>query len=54
MKIHYRKYFKILTEVIKVAKCMQYNKETLESDDQVKTVWKIVKRETSKCSTEEM
>jgi hypothetical protein len=54
MKIHYRKYCKILTQVIKEAKCMHYNKQILESNNKVKAVWKIVKKETGKYSTEEV
>jgi hypothetical protein len=46
MKIHYRKYCKILTQVIKEAKHMQNNKQILESNNKVKAVWKIVKKET--------
>jgi hypothetical protein len=53
-KIHYRKYFKILTQVIKEAKRMHYNKEVLESNNKVKAVWKIVKKETEEYSTEEL
>jgi hypothetical protein len=54
MKIHYRKYFKILSQVVKEVKRIHYNKEILESNNKVKTVWKIVKKETGKYSTEEM
>jgi hypothetical protein len=54
MKIHYRKYCKILTQVIKEAKHMHYNKQVLESNNKVKAVWKIVKNETGKYSTEEV
>jgi hypothetical protein len=54
MKIHYRKYCKILTQVIKEAKCMHYNKDILASNNKVKAVWKIVKKETGKYSTEEV
>jgi hypothetical protein len=32
---------------------MHYNKQILESDGNVKAVWKIVKKETGKVSTEE-
>jgi hypothetical protein len=42
----------ILTQVIKEAKCMQYNKQILDSDNEVKAVWKIVKKQTGKVSTE--
>jgi hypothetical protein len=52
MKIHYRKYCKILTQVIKEAKHTHYNKQILESNNKLKAVWKIVKKETGKYSTE--
>jgi hypothetical protein len=32
---------------------MHYNKEILESNNKVKAVWKIVKKETGRYSTEE-
>jgi hypothetical protein len=51
MKIHYRKYCKILTEVIKEAKRMHHNKQILESD-KVKAIWKTVKKKAGKYSTE--
>jgi hypothetical protein len=52
MKIHYRKYCTILTKAIKEAKCMHYNKQILESDNKVKAIWKIVKKEIGKYSKE--
>jgi hypothetical protein len=54
MKIHCRKYCKILTQVIKEAKHTHYNKQILESNNKVKAVWKIVKKETGKYSAEEV
>jgi hypothetical protein len=54
MKIHYRKYCNKLTQVIKKAKCMHYNRQILESKNKVKAVWKIVKKETGKYFTEEV
>jgi hypothetical protein len=54
MKIHYRKYCKILTQVIKEAEHMHYNRQILESNNKVKAVWKIVKKETGKYSTEDV
>jgi hypothetical protein len=38
LKKHYRKYCKILTQVIKEAKGMHFNKLIVESDNKVKTV----------------
>jgi hypothetical protein len=54
MKIHYRKYCRILTQVIKEAKRLHYNKQLLESDNKVKVVWKILKKETGKVSKEDV
>jgi hypothetical protein len=54
MKIHCRKYCKILTQVIKEAKHTHYNKQMLQSDNKVQTVQKIVKKETGKYSTKEV
>jgi hypothetical protein len=51
MKIHYRKYCKILTQVFKEAKCMHYNKHILGSDNKVKAK-QIVIKETRKNSSE--
>jgi hypothetical protein len=52
MNIHYRKYCKMLTKVIKVTKHMHCNKQILESDNKVKAVWNIVKKEAGKYSIE--
>jgi hypothetical protein len=52
LSIHYWKYCKILAQVIKEAKCMHYNKQMLQPNNKVKAVWKIVKKETGKYSTE--
>jgi hypothetical protein len=53
MEIHYRKYCKILTQVIKEAKHMHYNTDILESNNKVKAVWKIMKKVTGKYSKKE-
>jgi hypothetical protein len=53
MKIHYRNYCKIPTEVIKKPKCLHYNKLLLESDNKIKTVWRTVKLETGEYSRAE-
>jgi hypothetical protein len=50
MKSHYRKYCRILTQVVKEAKCMPYSTHILGSD-KVKAVWKIVKKERRKVCT---
>jgi hypothetical protein len=54
LSIHYRKYCKILAQVIKEAKCMHYNKQTLGSNNKAKAEWKIVKKETGIYSTEKV
>jgi hypothetical protein len=43
-----------ITQVIKEAKPMHYNKQILESNNKVKAVWKTVKKETRKYSRQEM
>jgi hypothetical protein len=53
MKIHYRKYCKIQTKVIKEAEHMHYNKKILESD-KAKAIWKNLKKERGKYSTEKV
>jgi hypothetical protein len=52
LKKRYRKYCKILTQVNKEAKRMHFNKLIVESDNKIKTVWKIVEKETGKQSTD--
>jgi len=53
MKIHYRNYCEIPTEVIKKPKCLRYNKLIQESGNKIKTVWRTVKLEKGEYSTEE-
>ena len=53
MKIHYRNYCDIPTEVINKPKCLRYNKLILESGNKIKTVWRTVKLETGEYSTAE-
>jgi hypothetical protein len=53
VKIYYKNYCNILTWVIREAKCIHYNKQISKSDNRVRTIWKIVKDETGKHSTEE-
>lgn len=43
-----------LTEIIKEAKYMHYSKQMLESDNKLKAIWKIVKQEIGKYSSEEV
>jgi hypothetical protein len=45
---YYKKYCKILREVIKTAKRIHYNKLMLNSNNKSKTIWNIVKNETGK------
>jgi len=53
MKIHYRNYWEIPTEVINKPKCLQYNELLLESGNKIKTVRRTVKLETGEYSTVE-
>jgi preprotein translocase subunit SecA len=54
MHIHSRKCCKILTQVIKEAKHMHYNKQIIELDNKVQMNRKIVKKERGNyCSSEE-
>jgi hypothetical protein len=47
LKNHYRKYCRVLSEVIKAATRLHYNK-IITSSNKVKTTWHIVKTETNK------
>jgi hypothetical protein len=53
VKIYYKKYYKIVTQVIREARCIHYNKQISKSDNKVRTIWKIVKDETCKPTTAE-
>jgi hypothetical protein len=46
--MHYKSYCRILSNVIKAAKKLQYNSNTINSDNKIKTMWNIVKSETGK------
>jgi hypothetical protein len=48
-----QEYCKTLTKVIKEVEHIHYNEEILESDN-VKVVWKIVKKKRGKYTTEEV
>jgi 5'(3')-deoxyribonucleotidase len=45
---YYKKYCRILREVIKAAKRNYYNKLIVNSDNKTKTIWNIVNNETGK------
>jgi len=51
---YYKTYCKILTEVIKTAKKLHYNKLITNSNNKVKTMWNIVKTETQKIRKDEI
>jgi len=51
---YYKTYCKILTEVIKTAKKLHYNKLITNSNNRVKTMWNIVKKETQKIRKDEI
>jgi hypothetical protein len=48
MKIHYRRYCKILKDVIREAKKQYCNRQVLNSSNKIKTVWDITKSVTGK------
>ena len=48
LKSYSKTYCRILSEVIKMAKKLHYNKLIINSNNKVKTVWDIVKMETKK------
>jgi hypothetical protein len=45
LKSHYKMYCKILSNVIKEAKRINYNNQILASNNKIKTTWEIVKLE---------
>ena len=49
-----KKYCKILTEVIKTARKLHYNKLITNSNNKVKTMWNIVKTDTQKIKKDEI
>jgi hypothetical protein len=48
LKVYYRRYGKILTSVIKLAKRMYYEGKILKSKNKIKTAWEIIKKENGK------
>jgi hypothetical protein len=48
LKSHYKLYCKILSNVIKEAKWINYNNQILASNNKIKTTWKIVKLESGR------
>jgi hypothetical protein len=48
LKRYYKTYCRILSEIIKTAKKIHYNKLITNYNDKVKTIWDIVKTETKK------
>jgi len=48
IKNYYKTYCRILSEVIKTAKKLHYNKLIINSSNKVRTIWDIVKTETKK------
>jgi hypothetical protein len=48
VKNYYKSYCKILSDVIKEASRLNYNSQTLNSNNKIKTTWKIVKSETGR------
>ena len=48
LKSYYNTYCRILSEVIKFAKKLHYDKLIINSNNRVKIIWDIVKTETKK------
>ncbi|PNF35146.1 hypothetical protein B7P43_G09274 [Cryptotermes secundus] len=48
LKEHYKQYCKILTNVIKAAKKIHYDRRIIDSKNKSKTIWNIIKTETGK------
>jgi hypothetical protein len=48
LKLYYKRYCKILTSVIKLAKRKYYEGKILKSKNKIKTTWEIIKKETGK------
>ena len=48
LKKHYKTYCRILSNVIKTAKKLYYNKLITDSSNKAKSIWNIVKMETKK------
>jgi hypothetical protein len=54
LKRYYKTYCRILSEVIKTAKKLHYNKLIINPNNKVKTIWDIVKMETKKESNDQV
>ena len=48
LKIYYKRYCKVLSEVIPAAKKLHYNKIILNSKNKMKSTWKIINKEKGK------
>ena len=48
LKLYYRRYCKVLTSVIKLAKRMYYEEKILKSKNKIKSAWEIIKKEIGK------
>ena len=44
LKTHYKRYCRILSKVIIIAKRLYYNNLILNTDDKQKTTWNIIKK----------
>jgi hypothetical protein len=47
MKVYYKQYCKIISQVIKEAKRSMYNNQVINSTNKIKTTWNIIKMETN-------
>jgi hypothetical protein len=46
--MHYKSYCRILSNVIKAARILHYNRNIVNSNNKMKTTWDIVKSDTGK------
>ena len=46
LKEYYKRYSKILTQVIRTAKILHHNNQIIYSNNTIKTTWNIIKNET--------
>ena len=46
LKEYYKRYNKILTQVIRIAKILHHNNQIIHSNNTIKTTWNIIKNET--------
>jgi len=51
LKEHYKRYSKILSQVVRTAKILHHNNQIAQSKNTIKTTWNIIKNETGRNNT---